>query len=132
MPAKKKSSRNVSKLSRNNNINPIRPKRSKRSKSALQKKKTNRGRRSRRLTRGGRDWRSKGDPNPCEQRPGERDREGFAKIKKGKTCKRNGVTGICRLAESGEPGAGSYNCLEAKSGFFTKMLKKIIPTPSLS
>ena len=120
MHAKKKSSRNVSKLSRNNNINPIRPKRSKRSKSALQKKKTNRGRRSRRLTRGGRD-RGRGEENPCEQWPGELDREGIAKIKKGETCSRNGVTGICRLAESGEPGRGSYNCLEAKRGFLKKM-----------
>jgi hypothetical protein len=38
MPAKKKSSRNTSKLSRNNNINQMRSKRSKRSKRASQKK----------------------------------------------------------------------------------------------
>ena len=115
MPAKKKSSRNVSKLSRNNNINPIRPKRSKRSKSALQKKKTNRGRRSRRLTRGGRDWRSKGDPNPCIDVNGNG-------INIGESCTRNGFTGICRLAGPGEEGRGSYNCLKDKRNILTKML----------
>jgi hypothetical protein len=53
MPVKRKSSRNVSKLSRNNNINQMRPKRSKRSKRASQKK---RGRKASKRQRGGKDY----------------------------------------------------------------------------
>ena len=53
MPVKRKSSRNVSKLSRNNNINQMRPKRSKRSKRASQKKRGKKTRRTKRGQRGG-------------------------------------------------------------------------------
>ena len=55
MPAKK-SSRNVSKLSRNNNINQMRPKRSKRSKRSKRASQKKRGRKMSMRQRGGGDY----------------------------------------------------------------------------
>ena len=65
MPVKRKSSRNVSKLSRNNNINQMRPKRSKRSKRSKRASQKKRGRRASKRQRGG--WPAcRCDQGPCK------------------------------------------------------------------
>ena len=102
MPAKNKSSRNVSKLSRNNNINQMRPKRSKRSKRSKRASQKKRGRKMSRRQRGGgykaagtcsRDSRSESAtdvPKECCTRYGEIDKT---------KCERKG--GVWQLKQPG-------------------------------